>query len=128
MSAAAAIRRTSLVLLIALWLLAFAATHVPAERLPALHASDKTLHAAAYFALAACFWMVLALQRVAPARRAGLVVAGLLVYGAFDELTQPLVNRHASALDWVADAVGVILAVIAAETIAFFVRRRAARG
>lgn len=126
MSVTPAIRRISLVLLVALWLLAFAGTHVPAGDLPRVGASDKTLHAAAYFVLAGCFWAVLALRGAVRKPRAALVLCCLLIYAAIDEATQPLVHRHASALDWLADAVGVAAAVTVAETIAFL-RRRAAR-
>jgi VanZ family protein len=35
-----------------------------------------------------------------------------LVYGALDELTQPLTGREADVADWVFDAIGVGLATL----------------
>ncbi|MFW6155321.1 MAG: VanZ family protein [Planctomycetota bacterium] len=106
-----ALRRVSRVALAVAWGTAFLFTHLPAERLPALPASDKLLHVATYAALGVIFWLTLAAHEVRGVRRAGLVVVSLLVYAAFDEATQRLVNRYASVADALADAVGVLIAV-----------------
>jgi VanZ family protein len=46
-------------------------------------------------------------------RSISLWVIGIgMAYGAFDELTQPLVNRFCEWNDWLADSVGICAAVL----------------
>ncbi len=110
-------RRTVLLGCIVAWLVAFAATHTPIPVPPRMEFSDKTLHVAGYFALSTVFWLtLLAYGRTAPARACltGIVMAA---YGGFDELTQPLFNRSASFDDWVADLCGIVIAVVAMQSL-----------
>ena len=41
--------------------------------------------------------------------RAAIII---LIYAALDEITQPLVNRYASIIDWLADAAGMGVAIL----------------
>jgi VanZ family protein len=54
---------------------------------------------------------------VAPRLSGWLVIGICLLYGAIDELTQPLVGRFCSFDDWLADASGAIAVVAAAMVI-----------
>lgn len=94
------------------WLTLFAATHLPTPQLVAgameLNA-DKLIHATAYFVLAT---LILRTARAHGWRRVGLLTLNVAVgYAALDELTQPYVGRICDALDFAADAAGVLMAV-----------------
>lgn len=95
-----------------LWISLFIATHLPARKLPPMHVSDKFLHFTAYFFLAGMIYLSTWLTN--PARRwaGATVLAVLVVYGAIDELLQPLVNRHADVRDWLADVGGAASALV----------------
>lgn len=121
------LRRVAGITLAVAWLTAFVGTHIPAERMPELPASDKVLHMAAYAGLALIFWLTLAVHQVRGVRRAGLVIASLILYAVLDEATQPLFNRHASVADGLADAAGVVAAVAVCEVTAWVRRRWAVR-
>ncbi len=87
------------------------ATHVPLppDMLPG--DSDKVVHFIAYLLLALLAgWIVWSFGKLTFGR---LVLAGLAVavFGAIDEMTQPLVNRHMSLYDWLADFAGVIVGI-----------------
>lgn len=97
------------------WLTLVIATHLPAPEaiVGKLLDFDKVVHAVAYFVLATVLFIT--------ARRLGsssslktrlLIVFGVLVYGAFDELTQTYFGRSCDLADWFADAGGVGLAFI----------------
>ena len=106
-------KRRALVAICAMaWCAAFVATHIPLPELPEVPGSDKTLHVAGYFALSVLFGLTLVAHNVAPVRCAVLILGVMAIYGAVDELTQPLVNRHASWEDWLADMVGAAAAVV----------------
>ena len=105
------------IICIAAWCAAFIATHVPASRLPALPASDKLLHSAAYFALACVLLVTLSLRGMRRRRRMLTVISVAILYGAFDEITQPLVSRYASWGDWLADVLGALAAIAIFEAI-----------
>jgi len=106
------VRLAALLCCIAAWVGAFVATHAPLPQPPpGMHVSDKGLHFVGYFALAAVFWLtLLAYGKSGPVRAlaTGIILA---VYGAFDELTQPMFNRFASVYDWLADLCGIVIAV-----------------
>lgn len=104
-------------LLIAAWLGAFTATHIPAERLRGLEAGDKTLHLVGFAALSSLLWTVLIFRRWPLWRRLLLVLATMPIYAALDELTQPLPPFHRSGdiRDWVFDCLGAILSVCLLE-------------
>lgn len=93
------------------WLALFIGTHIPIERLPLNRGSaDKLAHVAAFAALAlllAVAWR-LSTGRL-PARHLPWLWLIVVLYGAIEEITQPLVNRMASPIDWLADALGALL-------------------
>ncbi len=94
-------------------------THIPNDALPKVlqrNLLDKIEHAAAYGLIAILF--LCSLRRPVRPLLLLTVLAVLAVVGALDEITQPLVNRHASLADYVSDLVG-----IAAACVIFLVRR-----
>ena len=117
-------RRWLLAACVLLWICAFVITHVPAPAMPALPADDATLHAVGFFALTAVFVLTLAAYGRPRARRIAIAVVTMAVYGALDELTQPLVNRYAAWSDWLADLIGAIAAVAATEALLALRTRR----
>jgi VanZ family protein len=93
------------------WLVCFLGTHTPADRIPSTGLTDKTLHSFGYGILAGLFLLALWSRGVSWARRGAWSLAVLLAYAAIDESTQLLVGRDASIFDWLADALGVALAL-----------------
>jgi len=108
------------------WTGALVATHIPASKIPPVGASDKLLHVLGYFLLASIFWLTLKGYDVKRFMRLACVLSGLMAYGVFDELTQPIFNRRASIYDWLADVAGTIIAVIIMETALFIIQKRRA--
>lgn len=93
-------------------LLAFVLTHLPPSELPKTRVSDKLAHFVAYFILTSLLYISLWVARRALVWTIVLTMLIALVYGAFDELTQPLVGRFCSLHDWLADAAGAASATI----------------
>ena len=123
------LRRPLLALLIATWIGAAVATHIPPGSVPETGVSDKSLHVLGYFVLGSLLLVTLAGCGVGRARRVALLLGALAVYGALDEITQPLVGRNASVYDWLADVSGAALAVVVCELVlALAARRRRAAG
>lgn len=87
------------------WLACYTATHTPIEIPPPIQYrfTDTVAHLGMYGLLGMLF--ALALPRVDWRKGAAILAA----YGAFDELTQLLVNRNCTFSDWAADAVGATL-------------------
>lgn len=108
------LKRPALVALALYTLLLLAGTHVPQppEELVDLAGSDKTLHFAAYATLALLAGVNLALRGWFRLTAVLLVFFALAVFGALDEITQPLVGRQADVRDWAADVSGVVGGVI----------------
>ena len=98
--------------------MAFATTHIPGPALPLdMPVSDKTFHLAGYFPLTVIFVVTLKCYGLTLWRRVAVALAVMAIYGAFDEITQPLFNRSASWGDWLADIVGAATAVLACEAV-----------
>jgi VanZ family protein len=106
-----------------LWLGALTATHVPPSSLPHNLPSDKTLHMVGYLVLSCAFMLVLAAYSQPRLRRiiAAVLIAGL--YGAADEITQPLVGRTADVRDWHADMLGALAGIVLAEIIVWLIAK-----
>lgn len=110
--------RLLLGLLAAYWIAMFVGTHLPRVPRALAEQGDKLLHIGAYAGLA----LLLTLWRFSR----GTVTTGQIVrdavviaaFGAFDELTQPLVGRFCDFWDWVADATGAALGLAVATGIA----------
>jgi VanZ family protein len=93
--------------LLAFWLLAFAATHVPASNLPQTGVSnDKVQHFLAFSLLGFLITAALATLRPWSWKLVLVAIAVAAAYGVADELTQMLVGRTADVKDWLADAAG----------------------
>jgi hypothetical protein len=109
------------------WIAAFTATHVPIERVlrgMEFRPSDVLLHMAGYFGLTVLLLVTLAARRWSRWRRVATVLLAVPVYGAFDELSQPLVGRTAAVSDWLGDVAGVIIAVVAVEALTACIEKR----
>jgi len=71
----------------------------------------KIEHFVAYGAITLLF--VLSLRDRFSLLSAAVLFFAISALGAVDELTQPLVNRTASPVDWLADIVGISLVLLA---------------
>jgi VanZ family protein len=107
---AGASRRWLTILVVAYWLALFTATHV--RRIPKalqMPGADKWQHTVAFAGLA----FLLAGRRSYGKPLTWKAVLGVacvvVVYGAFDELTQIPVGRFAEFNDWLADTLGALL-------------------
>ena len=99
----------------AAWIAAFVATHLPPRDLPAVEISDKVLHSAGFAGLSALLTLTLAVFGLARWRRIPLAIGLIILYAAVDEITQPLVHRTADVHDFLADALGGLLALVVCE-------------
>jgi VanZ family protein len=99
------------------WIFLFCSTHFPKLTLPGgVPQSDKIVHFVTYGVLAALFWKCAeTFRRPLPDTFVWLALGMLTAYAAFDELTQPLVNRTASVDDFRADVLGVFLVLFVLE-------------
>lgn len=98
-------------------------THIPNDALPKMlqrNLLDKLEHAAAYGLIAILF--LCSLRRPVRPLLLLIVLAALAVVGALDEITQSLVNRYASLVDYAFDLIGI------AGACAIFLVRRGAGG
>ena len=107
------LRRTAWVTAAVYWVGIFVLTHLPPEKIARMpRVWDKAAHFLVFFGLAAVLGTAMLLTW--PTRRTVplWVLAISLVYGAVDEVLQPLMRREASVRDWLADAVGIIPGVL----------------
>lgn len=90
------------------WSVAFLGTHLPV-RIPAVvveRGGDKLLHFVGYAILASLLMGLRASRGPFGWHSVVMRWIVLAVYGAFDEITQQLVGRHADVADWCADQIG----------------------
>jgi VanZ family protein len=88
---------------LAYWLALAASTHLPPTSAPHPGTGwDKLVHCVAFAILA-----ILACQAL-PRQAVWVLLLAALIYAALDELTQRWVGRQPDALDWLADAVGIL--------------------
>jgi len=83
---------------------------------------DWSLHGGAYLVVGLTFWYGMGGTWNRPLAADALVVALVLAsaYGAFDEWHQSfVVGRSATVADWMADSIGVLIGVLAAQAVAF---------
>lgn len=113
MKGAVVTRRGALrVVFVAYWIALFGVTHLPKlPHYPGPRYNDKIVHAAAYALLAGLAVGAWRIGRGSAARSAVIWFVVLAVYAAVDELLQPLVGRSCTLGDWLADTVGVAVAV-----------------
>jgi VanZ family protein len=100
------------------WSGIFILTHLPPAGLPPVRVSDRLAHFMVYLLLSVLLWASLWSGRRAVGRLGATVIGTALLYGALDELTQPLVGRFASLDDWLADAGGVLVGVLVMSIVA----------
>jgi len=98
------------------WIALLIATHLPPDRLPTTHVSDKLEHFVGY-GLLTTLLLFAASRGSAPLtmKRVAIILGIVLVYGIADERTQPWFGRTCSLTDWIADAAGAGAAAIAAR-------------
>ena len=93
------------------WVLLFTATHYPRVRIPGeIPSSDKLVHFAA-FAILAVLW-----SRTFERRSTRFFVGstvGLVAYAGLDEWLQQFFGRYTDVNDFIANALGVLVAMIA---------------
>ena len=114
--------RVVLVMLCVYWAALFYGTHtkVPEGLLPGN--SDKLIHFWAYAGLAILL-MSLRVTRGAYTWWSVLIAwCVLAIYGAFDELTQLLVNRNADIFDWVCDVTGAAAGLALVTLVVWYFR------
>ncbi len=108
------LKRSSVVALAVYWTALLVATHWPRLEPPLdMPHSDKYVHTAAYAGLALLAAGAWSLHRPLTWRAAAGLLVGLSVYGALDEITQPITSRHADVADWLADIGGTLLGMAA---------------
>jgi len=119
--------RIAAVVLGVYWLALFISTHMPpgpvlTHRVLPL---DKVAHFCGYGLLAVLFaWTAIGIRK--PSIMSMLILWGVIVlYGAFDELTQAFVRRTPDPMDWLADAMGAMLGLAAyGLCVTLWLRRR----
>lgn len=102
-----------------LWIAAAVATHIPVPKLPQTAPGDKLMHFVGYFVLAFCFAFTMRKYKCTLLRATIVPAILLAIYGALDEITQPLVNRHCSLHDWYADVAGISAGLIVYVILSF---------
>ena len=89
-------------------------THIPQEIMPErlkVRDLDKIEHFVAYGTIILLF--VLSLRDRFSLLSAAILFFATSALGAVDKLTQPLVNRTASPVDWLSDIVGISVVLLA---------------
>jgi VanZ family protein len=110
-------------------------THIPIERELIIGnrwlSADKLAHLGIYCGFAFLLALVVALRNVHRGLRAGLsraqyawIAAGVTMYAAIDELTQPWTGRDRSFWDWVADVAGMALGLVLFAAVERYRQRR----
>jgi VanZ family protein len=105
------------------WALLLVATHLPPRELPKTPIDDKIEHFVSYGLLSVLLLTTATLSRSDPDRTDWLILAIVLAYGAFDELTQPPFGRTCDYHDWLADAAGAATALVLVGFTRWFLRR-----
>ena len=106
---------TLLVVFVLYSLLLVVATHLP--RVPTfvrIPGEDKWLHFVAYGCQATLAMSALYFTNLLGLKNVVYLTIILAIFGAIDELTQPIFSRQAELLDWIADCVGVLFGVCSA--------------
>ena len=94
------------------WLLLLVGTHLPWNSGPRFaQLSDKVLHFAGFAGLAWLLAWMLSFRSELTKTRSVIVVFICGLYGAIDELTQPLSGRTCEFNDWLADLAGAAAGV-----------------
>lgn len=97
------------------WGAMFCVTTTPSDSVPqiAVFAFDKLIHGFMYFGLTLLLFRFLYLVKNKSLRFSAVVTSiVVLLYGVFDEWHQQFIGREASVNDYVADTLGVVLALL----------------
>lgn len=130
-----ALRGVLLILLAVWWTAMLAGTHAPRPIQPPIGfpQSDKFLHFTSYLGLGALLCVVL--RQFMPVRSAATIgraagrsLAIAALYGAIDELTQPLMGRDAEWLDFLADVGGACCGVALATILCYALTWKSSQG
>jgi VanZ family protein len=112
------IRHATFWALVAYWVVLLVATHWPLPRpIRGGNIGDKVIHFIAYATLAALLAIELWWRGRSSWPAYLAIFLGLALFGGFDELTQPLVNRSADWLDWYADLIGIASGLLLARLV-----------
>ena len=119
--------RVVFVMLCVYWAALFYGTHtkVPEGFLPGN--SDKFIHFWAYAGLAILLLSLRVTQGASTLLSVLIAWFTLALYGAFDELTQLLVNRNADIVDWVCDVTGAAAGLALVTTVVWYFQQRILR-
>lgn len=104
--------------------IALCLTHMPKAPSELEAVGDHTLHIVGYFFYASTIYTAASITWPRLRGLALMVVLVLAVWAAADEITQPMFGRSADVLDWRADMIGVIAAVVLLSGLRFIVARR----
>lgn len=104
-------------------LIAVCLTHMPKEPHELEQFKDKTLHTAGYFMYAAVIYTAASITWPRFNGLALLVVLALALWAAADEITQPIFGRTCDILDWRADMIGAVTAVVILSILRLIARR-----
>ena len=98
----------------AYWVFLFCETHLPRLELGLpLRASDKITNGVAFGLLAYLYVKFAESFQRRPARFAWSAAGVLLAYAAIDEYSQRFVGRQSDLLDWLSDALGILVVLAA---------------
>jgi len=89
--------------------------------------SDKLLHFMAYLLLGLLAAACVGYRRAWTWRAAAVIAAGLAVFAAIDEATQPLFRRAAEPLDWVFDCLGIAVGIAIVAAVSSWASARGSR-
>ena len=104
-------------------LIAVCLTHMPREPHQLEQFKDKTLHTVGYFMYAAVIYTAAGITWPRLRGLALIVVLALALWAAADEITQPYFGRTCDILDWRADMIGAVTAVVILSSLRFIARR-----
>ena len=116
--------RVVFVMLCVYWAALFYGTHtkVPEGLLPGN--SDKFIHFWAYAGLASLLLSLRVTQGACTWLSVLIAWCILALYGAFDELTQLLVNRNAEVFDWIFDVTGAASGLALVTMVVWYFRTK----
>ena len=120
------LRRFIFVALILYWAFSLTMTHLPHPPPIGPHVNDKVLHFLAYGLLSGLLFLAMWISRPKMRYLPLIVLAIVMAYAAFDELTQPYFGRDCELGDWLADSAAGVVAVTILGLIRHFTRRRIA--
>ena len=125
----AQIRRLLWIATAGYWVFLFIMTHLPPRKVPDIGVNDKIEHLGAYGLLAGGLFLSIWATSPRTFKATWLTPIIALAYGALDEITQaiPIVGRSCELNDWLADALGTIIAVAILTLIRWCLMRRKLR-